>query len=326
MFHRQAYNVLYTMLNRRHLRIKALQTLYAYHQAENKDLKAFEKQLLQQVDRVYENYLQLLLLLVEISLHTDVDARERAEKHIPSADDLNANTRLLHNRFIQQILKNDQYLADSKKHKISWQGEASLIRQLFLDLRKKKEYEEYCVGPDSYEADLEIAQFILKKVIAKSVMVEQYFEERNLNWATDRNVVFSMVNRMFKTFTEKTGSNHPLAEIAPNWEDDKAFYVTLFRETALNDLEYQQYIAEKTKNWEVDRIAMMDILLMKMAICEWIHFSSIPVKVSINEYIDISKDYSTPNSKGFINGILDKLVLDLKKANKIRKTGRGLME
>lgn len=315
------------MLNRRHLRIKALQTLYAYHQAETKDLKIFEKSLLQQVDKVYQNYLQLLLLLVEVVQHTAIDAQERSEKHIPSAEDLNVSQRLLDNQFIKQIQSNVYFTEAVKAQKISWQGESDLIRQLFLQMRKKTEYEAYCsTATHDYTTDQEFSQFIVKKIIGKSVVIDQYFEERNINWTTDKEVVYSLVNRTFKLFTTDSDKSQKLAEIAPNWEDDKAFYLELFKQTIVNDAEYQSYIAEKTKNWEVDRIAMMDILLMKMAICEWFYFPSIPVKVSINEYIEISKEYSTPNSKGFINGILDKLVIDLKKANKIRKTGRGLIE
>lgn len=315
------------MLNRRHLRIKALQTLYAYHQAETKDIKVFEKSLLQQVDKVYQNYLQLLLLLVEVVQHTAIDAQERSEKHIPSAEDLNVSKRLLDNRFIRQIENNSYFTEAIKAQKISWQGESDLIRQLFLQMRKKTEYQEYCnAATHDYITDQEFIQFILKKIIGKSVLIDQYFEERNINWTTDKQVVYSMVNKTFKLFTTDSHKNQKLAEVAPNWEDDKAFYLELFKQAVANDVQYQSYIADKTKNWEVDRIAMMDILLMKMAICEWMYFPSIPVKVSINEYIEISKEYSTPNSKVFINGILDKLVVDLKKANKIRKTGRGLIE
>ncbi len=314
------------MLNRRHLRIKALQNLYAYYQNDGNNLAVFEKKLLNQVDTVYKNYLQLLLLIIEVALHTEVDARERTERHIKDVTNLNPSIRLLHNRFVKQLLQNTSLTAQLKKHQLTWQGESDLIRQLFLELRKKKEYEEYCAAADTYENDSEYIEYMVKKVIAKSVAINQYFEELNLSWNSDKEVVYSMVSKTLKQFTEKSDATQALASIAPNWEDDSAFYLQLFRNTVLHSDEYEAYIGNKTKNWDVERIAMMDILLMKMAICELLSFPSIPVKATINEYIDISKEYSTPNSKTFINGVLDKVLIELKEQGKIKKTGRGLIE
>lgn len=315
--------VLY-MLNRRHLRVKVMQVLYSYQQSENKELPFFEKQLLKQVDKVYEHYLFLLLLLINVARYAEEDARERASKYIPTGDDLNANTRIASNSFILLLANDEEFRAVLKSRKVFIPNELELVRTLFRELAATPEYAVYCSQEDtSLEAERTFISFVFRQVIMRSPILEQTLEEQDINWPVNKDIVKSMVKKTLKTYSEE---HRELSPISQNWPEDKDFILTLLRQTALHDTELQGYIAAKTQNWDVERIAMMDTILMKMTLCELLKFPDIPVKVSINEYIEISKEFSTPKSKVFINGILDKVLIDLRKSKKIVKSGRGLIE
>ncbi len=315
------------MLNRRHLRVKTLQTLYAYQQSESKVVKPFENALIQSVDRVYEMYIWLLSLLVEVAEYSIIDAEDRSKKHLPSQDDLNASVKLNQNLFIEALKQNPEYLAGVKKYKISWDFDPEVSRSVFISLKASPEYLEFVDTQDhTIKTDKDIIKHIFKKLILKSPGIEQIFEDKFINWPVDKDVLQALVAKTFKNFTSTDFRENKLAEICPNWDEDRIFILDLFTKTIAFESEYQDLITHKTKNWEAERIAMMDVLLMRMAITELIHFSSIPVKVTINEYLEISKEFSTPKSNLFINGILDKIYADLKDSGKIRKTGRGLLE
>lgn len=315
------------MLNRRHLRVKVLQALYAYHQSDNKDVKYHEKNLLQSVDKVYEMYVWMLSLISEVAHYADTDATERAHKHLPTAEDLAPNLKLLQNRFILSLDKNAEYLSAVKKYKISWAFDPELAKSLFTILKSSPEYAEYLKKTDdTLHSDKDIIKFIFKKVILKSLLAEQVFEDKFIFWPVDKDVLQALIAKTFKNFSFDDPKQNKLAEVTGNWEEDREFIVNLFEQCIRHDAEYQEMIGKKTQNWEPDRIAMMDTLLMKMAITEFINFNSIPVKVTINEYLEISKEFSTPKSNSFINGILDKILYELKASNVIRKTGRGLID
>ncbi|WP_353133422.1 transcription antitermination factor NusB [Pseudopedobacter sp.] len=313
------------MLNRRHLRIKVMQTLYAYLQSEGSDYKKQEKGLLSSIDKVYEMYVSLLALINDVVQYADIDAEERANKHLPSTEDLNPNLKILDNLFIKLLLENEEYVQAVKKYKISWDFDPELARSLFVTLRNSQEYKDYlALEEHDLHSDKDIIKFIFKKVILKSELAQNALEEKHINWQVDQDVLQAMVAKTLKNF-DSLGGDNKLAQISSNWIEDKEFVVDLFHKTLANDSVYQEMIAGKTKNWEADRIAMMDILIMKMALAELIYFSSIPVKVTINEYLEIAKEFSTPKSNVFINGILDKILNELKAENKIRKYGRGLV-
>lgn len=163
-------------------------------------------------------------------------------------------------------------------------------------------------------------------MILKSSLAEQVFEDMFLYWPVDKDVLQALIAKTFKNFAYDDPKQNKLAEVTGNWEEDREFIVNLFEESIRHNDDYQLLITSKTQNWEPDRIAMMDTLLMKMAIAEFVNFPSIPVKVTINEYLEISKEFSTPKSNAFINGILDKILADLKAQNKVKKIGRGLIE
>ncbi|GAC1300846.1 MAG: transcription antitermination factor NusB [Mucilaginibacter sp.] len=315
------------MLNRRHLRVKVLQSLYAYHQSNSGDIKQHEKNLLQSIDKVYEMYIWMLSLISEVAGYASTDAEERANKHLPTAEDLHADVKILSNRFITSLQQNKEFRAAEKKYKVAWDFEPELAKSLFIILKNAEEYKEYLRKTgDTIQTDKDIIKFIFKKVILKSSLAEQVFEDKFIYWPVDKDVLQALIAKTFKNFSYDDPEQNKLAEVTGNWEEDRQFIVDLFEQTIRHNDEYQELIGGKTQNWEPERIAMMDTLLMKMAIAEFINFASVPVKVTINEYLEISKEFSTPKSNSFINGILDKILYDLKAHNKINKIGRGLIE
>ncbi|QNL49524.1 transcription antitermination factor NusB [Olivibacter sp. SDN3] len=314
------------MLNRRHLRVKVLQTIYAYQLSEDRNIQNFEKSLLKSVDQVYEMYIWVLALLSEVSEYTLTDAEGRANKFLPSENDLNTNIKLANNTFIELLRQNEQFIDLSKKYKVDAVFDRELIRSIFHILKQSPEYIAYLENDDrSLKVEKDIIKFTFKKIILKSPAIEQVFEERFINWGTDKDVLQALLAKTLKNFNSEDPDRNKLAQLCPNWDDDKEFIIDLFRLTTRHAEDYQSYIAGKTKNWEADRIALIDTLLMRMAIAELINFSTIPVKVTINEYIEISKEFSTPKSNSFINGILDKILIELKDGGKVRKFGRGLI-
>lgn len=301
-----------------------MQTLYAFQQTESTDYRLQEKNLLASVDKVYEMYISLLALINDVVQYADIDAIERANKHLPSEEDLNPNLKILNNLFIKLLLASEEYQQAIKKYKTSWDFDPELARSLFASLKASAEYQDYIKteGQDLH-TDKDIIKFIFKKVILKSSLAQSALEEKHINWQVDQDVLQAMIAKTLKNFSSLEG-DHKLAQISSNWSEDKEFITDLFHKTVANESTFQELIAGKTKNWEADRIAMMDVIIMKMAIAEMIYFSSIPVKVTINEYLEIAKEFSTPKSNSFINGILDKIFEELNAQNKIRKYGRGL--
>ncbi|MBB5436873.1 N utilization substance protein B [Pedobacter sp. AK017] len=294
---------------------------------DKKDLASSKKALMQSIDNVYEMYIWMLSLLVEVTEYTGIDATERANKHLPTAEDLNPNLKLLNNKFAVTLKKNPDFSAAVHKYKINWMADPEFVKAIFNTLKVTPEYATYLADENNdLEESKTIIKFIFRKVILKSHNIIQAFEDRFINWSVDKEVMQGMVAKTIKNFTSEDPFKNKLTPISQDWAEDSKFVEDLFVHTLKSDKEYQGLIAERTKNWESERIALMDTILMKMAICELMNFPSIPVKVTINEYLDLSKDYSTPKSNSFINGILDKILGDLKRTNSIHKIGRGLIE
>jgi N utilization substance protein B len=312
------------MLNRRHLRIKGFQALYAYQQAEVKEQKLAEKQLLQAVQLVHDAYINLLQLALALAQFEENAVAEKGNKHMPTAADLNATAVLLKNKFIAQLAQDVDFQKIAKAYKINWNGEEVLLREILTQLKSEHAYLEYAnLASPSHKEDQDFMQYLYKKVLFKFPLLEQHLEEKYLNWPVDAETVESMILKTIKAFKLNTALD--LLPITANWDEDRIFILDLFNKTIQNEIAFNELIANKTQNWDVERIAMVDTILMKMAITEFVHFQSIPTKVTMNEYIDISKEFSTPKSKGFINGILDKILIDLKENNQINKSGRGLV-
>lgn len=311
------------MLNRRQLRVKVFQSLYAYQLAENKDVTKHQKTLNTAVEQVFAMYIGVLDLIVAVINYADTDATDGLNKYIPSDADLNPNLKILNNLFVDALLKNEAYLQAVKKHKPQWSADVELVKSLFASLKIADDYNKYLsISTHTLATDKDIVKFIFKKIILKSPLAIQAFEDDFISWTIDLEVLKAMFAKTLKNFSE--GGKYALAQISADWAEDQAFINDLLYKTVGNDAVFQALIANKTKNWDAERIALSDIIIMKMALSEFMFFASIPIKVSMNEYLDIAKEYSTPKSNAFINGILDKILADLTAENKIRKFGRGL--
>lgn len=310
------------MLSRRQLRVKVLQALYAYFQSDKKDLAVAERELFRSVEKVHELYIYLLQFILELADADKSDAGELQNKYFPDQDELKARLRIYQFSFVKALSENSVFTGSRKHWKTSWQKDNELVRKLFFEIKRSPEFRAILTAETIDEK--QFMQETVKKYIEQSEVMLHHIEEENIFWAEDLSFVVSMVNRTVRQFYE-TGRIE-IFEMYKDEKDDKDFVRTLFSQCVLNNKEYEAAVSERTQNWDLERIAMMDILILKMALAELIHFPGIPIKVSINEYIEISKDYSTPKSKQFVNGIIDKLAIDYKKAGKIVKTGRGLME
>jgi N utilization substance protein B len=315
------------MLNRRYLRIKIMQALYAFFQSDNKDLPKGERDLFNGIDKIYDLYIYQLAFLVELQ-HVAITLSEDAKnKRLPTSNDLNPNLKFIENKFITQLAENIHLKREMNNRKISWANEFELVKKIFNNIKASDEYGKYMnVDDDSYKTHLDFAVEIFKEYMADFELLNHFYEEKNLHWGDDIYLVNPMVVKTIESFKEDSTPDFHLLSLYKDREEDEQFVKDLFRQTVIQEEETKKLIADKTKNWEVERIAMMDVLLMQMAITEILYFSNIPVKVTLNEFIEISKMYSTPKSKMFINGILDKLLADFKTENKLNKIGRGLME
>ncbi len=315
------------MLNRRHIREKVMKSLYAFFQSDNNQVVLGEKELFHSIDKVYEVYLYYLVLLPELKHFAEGFLFERSQKRLPTQEDLNPKMNFVNNRIILAIAGNDELSQKSTKLKISWDGQQELIKKLYYSFKDDDAFRIYLEKDEvSFEDDKEIVMHLFETYIFPSESLAQYFEERSIYWLDDIELMQAGIFKTLKGIPETASENFKLQPLHKEAEEDRKFATELFRKTILHSEEYLQEIAKRTQNWEIDRVAKMDIILMKMAICELTEFTSIPVKVTLDEYIEMSKDYSSPQSKTFINGILDKIVIDFKRDKRISKAGRGLVE
>lgn len=304
-----------------------MQALYGFFQSDTKDLARGERELFNGIDKIYDLYIYQLSLLVELQHVARVLIEEAKTKRLPTQSDLDPNLKFLNNKLLVQLAENIHLKREMNNRRINWNNEFELVRKIYNNIRASEEYNQYMnSADDSYATHNNFVAELFKEHIADFELLNQLYEEKNLHWGDDLYLVNPMVVKTIESFKEDAAPDVSLIPLYKDREEDEQFVKELFRQTALRNEETEKLIGDKTKNWEVDRIAMMDVLLMKMAITEILHFSGIPVKVSLNEFIEISKMYSTPKSKIFINGILDKLVADFKRENKLNKMGRGLME
>lgn len=314
------------MLNRRHLRIKVLQALYAYFQSDEESLKRTENELLTAVDRIYDLYIYLLLSFGELRDWGIHRIDENRKKIRPTEEDMHPNRKFVDNRIIELLENSFELRQASEDRSVNWVGDENreMFRKMYLQMREGETYFTHMNnGIDSFEEDLQFAIAVFRNDIANSPLLYHFFEEKSIHWLDDIDLACQMVIKTLKTAVE--GEKLRIMPLYKDKEDEQEFIRLLLRKTISMDSENLALIDDLTKNWELDRIARMDILLLKMAITELQVCKNIPKKVTLNEYIEISKFYSTPKSHGFINGILDKAIDRLEKENKISKLGRGLM-
>ncbi len=315
------------MLNRRHLRIKVLQTLYAFSQNEDMDYIKAKAELNKAVEQMYDLYLSLLMTFSELKAKGEHRIEENKKKYLPKEDDINPNRKFVDNAIIKILEEQAELRHQSELRKVNWVGaeEQEIFRKMYNTIRKSETYFEFMEnGEEGFEEDKAFIVQLFKQEIANFQLLYDYYEEKSIYWMDDIDLACSMVIKTIKSFKEDE-EPQILPLFKPN-DDEKEFIETLLKETIRKEKENLPVIDKLTKNWELDRIAKMDVLLMEMAITELQVFPNIPTKVSLNEYIEISKFYSTPKSNVFINGVLDKAISMLEKEGKIKKMGRGLMK
>lgn len=313
------------MISRRQLRIKALQSLYAYYTTGREDMKRSEKELHFNIEKAFELYHYLLLLMIDVVMYAESRAEIALNKRIPTHEDLHPNTRFTDNLLIAQLRNNDQLLRYIDQHKLNWVNHPELVKEVYTRLLESEEYDAYMGAEKSgYAEDKKLLTYIFTHIVFSSERLDSIMEEQSIYWNDDLEFITSMIVKTFRRFKETDGPDKKLLELYKNAED-KDYVVKLYRQSILHRDEYVEYIKVNTRNWDLERIAFMDILIMQIAIAELVAFPSIPTKVTLNEYLEISKYYSTNKSNIFINGVLDKVMIQMKEEKKIVKTGRGLI-
>ena len=307
------------MINRVLIRLKIVQIVYAYYQNGGKNLDTAEKELFFSLSKAYDLYNYLLLLMVEVTKQANKRLNAAKNKLVPTKEELFPNTKFVENRFIAQLEVNKQLLEFSNNQKKTWENEADFVKTLCDKILESDIYKEYMASEtSSYEEDRELWRKLYKNIIFNNIELDQVLEDQSLYWNDDKEIVDTFVLKTIKRFDEKNGAKQ---ELLPEFKDeeDQDFARRLFRRTILNADYYRHLISENTKNWDLDRVAFMDVVIMQSALAEILSFPNIPVSVSLNEYVEIAKLYSTPKSGGFINGTLDGIVNSLKKENKLTK-------
>lgn len=314
------------MLNRRHIRVKVMQLLYAYKNSEGDNLKVPHSFLLKSIDDMYNLYLLLLSLMIEVQLRAEDYLNKSQQKLLATKEEKNPNRKFVDNQFFLQ-LKNNRLLKETleKRKPNDWKLDSEYVDIIFKSILESDLYHVYMNGKaSSYAEDKTFALDVFKNIIAPNEKLYDYIEDYKLTWLDDLPVINTAIVKLIKKAKADEFESYFLPNLYKD-EDDRQFALDLFNKTVLNQNKYGADIAEKTQNWDQDRIAAIDYILLKMAICELQNFSSIPVNVTMNEYLEIAKEYSTPKSSVFINGILDKLVKEYREDGKINKIGRGLM-
>ena len=305
------------MVNRILIRIKCVQIVYSFLKGD-KDLNNAEKELFFSLEKAYDLYHYLLLLMIELTDLQDRRLETAKGKYMPTHDDLNPNMRFVNNRFIKSLRNNLQLSEYITQQKLSWVNESEMIKKILDEILNSEIYSRYMNSEDdSFDNDKEFWRATFKNIVCPNILLNEILEDQSLYWNDDIDIIGTFVLKTIKKFTEEDSNN----KLLPMYKDeeDVVFARKLFRNTLINADKYRKLIDDNTRNWDIERIAFMDIVIMMVALSEIINFPSIPVKVSLNEYIEIAKTYSTQKSGRFINGILDGIVVQLKKTGEINK-------
>ena len=316
------------MLNRRFLRVKALQAIYAYRQSDSSNLPQAERQLLEGVDELYKLFVYQLSFWVEIKRFAERRIEENKQKHFPTEEDLNPNMKFVNNRILNALEENRHLMKLEEQYKIDWfDSREDFIRNMFVKLTETPEYEEYMNnGKDSFSDDKHFLVEVIDNYMPENGLLFDYYSDRDLTFNSDYQLAIYLLWKFVSEMPSSFDASSLLPPMYKSEEEDKEFVVKLFEKTILHADEYMEMVKANISNWDYDRLALMDKILIFMAVTEFIEFHSIPVKVTINEYIEISKFYSTPESRRFVNGMLDRLSTELKEEGKMVKTGLGLVD
>lgn len=314
------------MLNRRHIRIKVMQTIFSFEGIESRDLEPMEGFLIKSMNGMFDLYLNIMALLIAVHQRSKVQLKKSQQKKLATEADKNPNTKFVNNAVLCGLSGN-QLLLDtiSKKKLNTWDLDFEYVDIVYQSMVNHQLYKQYMSSEKrSLQEDKFFIADLFREVIAPNDKLYEYFEDKNLTWVDDFSVVNTFIVKRIKKYKESKPERYFVPELFKD-QDDYEFGINLLKMTISNDDHLYREIAQRTKNWDAERLAMIDGILLKMAICELQKFTSIPVKVTINEYLEIAKEYSTPKSSIFINGILDKIVREYKSENLYPKSGRGLM-
>ena len=312
------------MISRRMLRIKVLKALYAHMKSDADSLMASEKMLVTSIDKTYDLYFLMLSLIVEMAHYAEQRQEMAKKKQLPTYEDLNPNRKFVDNAVVRLIAQSDSVNDYLAARKLSWAQYPELIKTLFAQLEQSDYYKKYMTSQErSFREDLALVTEFYTRELEESEVLEKAIDEMSILWNDDLGFALIMVTRTLSNMRP----SHVDVKVLPKFKsiEDLDFARELFAKTAVNFDTYQEEIEKYTRNWDVERIAFMDNLIMAAAMAELITFPSIPVKVTLDEYIEIAKFYSTQGSSTFINGILDKIVASLNEQGKINKSGRGLI-
>ena len=307
------------MINRVLIRLKIIQIVYAYYQYGSKNLDSAEKGLFFSLSKAYDIYNYLLMLMIALTEYAQKRIDNAKAKLAPTSEDLNPAMKFVENKFIAQLEVNKQLTKFITNQKRTWVNDQDFVKELYDKIIESDIYKAYMASSDhSYEADRELWRKLYKAFVFNNDSLDQLLEDQSLYWNDDKEIVDTFVLKTIKRFDQKQGANQPLL---PEFKDDEdqEYARRLFRRTILNSDYYRHLIGENIKNWDLDRVAFMDVVIMQSALAEILSFPNIPVNVSLNEYLEIAKLYSTPKSASFINGTLDGVVNQLKKEGKLAK-------
>ena len=313
------------MISRRLLRIKALMAFYAFNRREDSNLPQAESELMFSIEKSYDLYHLILLLIVELADIANEKIDQALQKRVPSPEDLNPNRRFVNNPVVSQLRNNKTFNDYVNSRKLSWINNSHIPRLLYNKMLQWEVYEQY-IGSEScnYQADKKFIIRLVTEFFAASEDLNLNLEEQSIFWNDDMEYIIAMEEKTLKKFSADPKKDNELMPLFKN-DDDEQFVKILFNKAILNYEKSSELIDSNTTNWEVERIALMDILVMKLAITEIVEFPEIPIKVTLNEYIEISKYYCTSKSSTFVNGILDKIVREMRDKALFTKYGRGLV-
>jgi len=306
-----------------------LEALKKFHDSNEKDHQFMLKNMVVSAERIPQLYLLAIELLQAFSRHVEKEIEKKKKFSGNNPVGFGNELNLPNNQVLASLRESDTYRAAIARNNVNLNDVELEIREWFRDYVKPSElYQAYLqLERPTLEQDFDLVDNLLKKVLFKNEVILNFFSEKDLNWTEDKSVVRSLASKVLKNAANLHEENESeMPEIAMNWDEDKEFFQNIFNFTIENDASSKTLISQKTKNWDIDRLAFTDKVIISMAIAEMKNFPSIPVKVSINEYIDISKTYSTPKSKQFVNGLLDVMAKELTESGEIRKSGRGLLD
>ena len=318
------------MLYRRHLRIKVLQSLYSWFTGGQEQLPDAERELLTSINKLYELFIYQLSFLLEVRKFAQNRLEQNKKKFYPTDEDLDPNLKFVENEVFKLLDANKSFHRLEEIYKINWTEEHEMIRKFYAELRETTYYKKYMSNKKlSLEEDKKLMIQIVDQMLPDFDSIKFYYEEKSIYFVDGYDLVNLLLIKFFETISKEFTKDSTMPGIYKEYKnvnEDLAFVKTMFRKTILRDDEGSEIIKARTKNWEYDRIPLMDIILLKMAIIELQEMETIPLKVTLNEYIELAKYFSTANSKVFVNGVLDKLISEFKSEGKINKIGRGLVE